>query len=126
MSCGEGQDVRVSGLEMTESRVSTPRVQPRVWIGIVIWLAYVLLVLIMGKLSGFPYTHLEDNGGSLFLFGVGISLMVVALIINLFSTDWGAYEGTFFVASIVQMLVGFTEEMATRGLLIAGLRSRFG
>lgn len=52
--------------------------------------------------------------------------MVVALIINLLSTDWGAYEGTFFAASIVLMLVGFTEEMATRGLLIAGLRSRFG
>ncbi|MFE6736022.1 CPBP family intramembrane glutamic endopeptidase [Microbacterium sp. NPDC057650] len=53
-------------------------------------------------------------------------LMVVALIINLMNTDWGSYDGGFFAASLVLLLVGFTEEMATRGLLIVGLRSRLG
>lgn len=54
------------------------------------------------------------------------ALMVVALLINLASTDWGSYDGAFFAASIVLLLVGFTEEVATRGLLLTSLRSRFG
>lgn len=52
------------------------------------------------------------------------AIMAVALVINLASTDWGSYDLGFFAASIVLMLVGFTEEMATRGLLLVGLRSR--
>jgi membrane protease YdiL (CAAX protease family) len=52
------------------------------------------------------------------------AVMVVALIINLVSIDWGSYDGAFLAASIVLLLVGFTEEMATRGLLLVGLRSR--
>ncbi|AMB59727.1 CPBP family intramembrane glutamic endopeptidase [Microterricola viridarii] len=54
------------------------------------------------------------------------ALMVVALLINLASTDWGSYDGAFFAASLVLLLVGFTEELATRGLLLTSLRSRFG
>ncbi|MFD4960174.1 CPBP family intramembrane glutamic endopeptidase [Microbacterium sp. NPDC058389] len=53
-------------------------------------------------------------------------LMAVALVINLVSTDWGSYDGGFFAASIVLLLVGFTEEMANRGLLVVALRSRLG
>lgn len=52
------------------------------------------------------------------------ALMGVALVINLASTDWGSYDAGFVAASIVLLLVGFTEEMATRGLLLVGLRSR--
>lgn len=54
------------------------------------------------------------------------AIMVVALVINLASTDWGSYDVGFLAASIVLLLVGFTEEMATRGLLLVGLRSRLG
>lgn len=54
------------------------------------------------------------------------ALMAVALLLNLASTDWGSYDLGFFAASIVLILVGFTEEMATRGLLLVGLRSRLG
>ena len=52
------------------------------------------------------------------------AIMVVALLINLASTDWASYDGAFFAASIVLLLVGFTEELSTRGLLLVGLRSR--
>ncbi|WP_022888720.1 CPBP family intramembrane glutamic endopeptidase [Agromyces italicus] len=54
------------------------------------------------------------------------AIMAVALVINIASTDWGSYDIGFFAASIVLLLVGFTEEMATRGLLLVGLRSRLG
>ncbi|AZS40827.1 MULTISPECIES: CPBP family intramembrane glutamic endopeptidase [Microbacterium] len=50
-------------------------------------------------------------------------IMVVALLINLASTDWASYDGAFFAASIVLILVGFTEELTTRGLLLTSLRS---
>jgi membrane protease YdiL (CAAX protease family) len=49
--------------------------------------------------------------------------MVVALLINLASTDWASYDGAFFAASVVLILVGFTEELTTRGLLHTSLRS---
>lgn len=52
-------------------------------------------------------------------------LMAVALILNLVSTDWASYDGAFLAASVVLILVGFTEELTTRGLLLTGLRSRF-
>ncbi|WP_313811271.1 CPBP family intramembrane glutamic endopeptidase [Glutamicibacter sp.] len=52
------------------------------------------------------------------------ALMAAALLINLVSVDWASYDLGFFAASIVLLLVGFVEEMATRGLLIVGLRSR--
>lgn len=54
------------------------------------------------------------------------AVMVVALLINLASTDWGSYDVGFLAASVVLLLVGFTEEMANRGLLLTGLRGRLG
>ncbi|WP_460800098.1 lysostaphin resistance A-like protein [Microbacterium sp. GXF0217] len=51
-------------------------------------------------------------------------LMTVALLINLASTDWTSYDGAFFAASVVLILVGFTEELTTRGLLLTALRGR--
>ncbi|UXN28707.2 lysostaphin resistance A-like protein [Curtobacterium flaccumfaciens] len=54
------------------------------------------------------------------------ALMTVLMLLNLIGTDWGAYDLGFFVASLVLLLVGFTEEIATRGLLITALRSRLG
>lgn len=145
---------------MSDTRFEQLRVRPKVWIGLAIWVGYVIVVFVVGKLSGVPYTELGRDGGTLFL-GAGLMLivgaillaitasllgwwrsalferersarwpifvpaiMVVALLINLVSVDWGSHDAGFFAASIVLMLVGFTEEMATRGLLIVGLRSR--
>ena len=139
------------------------RVTPRPWIGVAVWAVYVVLVFVIGLLSGVPYTDFGKNAGSLFL-GAGVFLIVgtiyfivvtgflgwwrpalfdrqrskarwpiiapilmaVALLINLASTDWGSYDGAFFAASIVLLLVGFTEEMATRGVLIVALRAKLG
>lgn len=139
------------------------RVKPRVWIGVAVWAAYVLLVYIIQLSVGIPYDELAVNGSNLFL-GAGVSLiigtvflavtatllgwwrpalfdrqrsrhrwpiiapivMAIALVVNLVSTDWPAYDGAFFAASLALVLVGFTEEMATRGLLLVGLRARLG
>lgn len=146
---------------MTTTTGTRLRVRPRVWIGLVIYLAYVAVVFTVQLFTGIPYTRFGDSGQNLFL-GAGLSLiiaaillaitttllgwwrpalfdrhraahrwpiiapaiMVVALILNLVSTDWGSYDGAFFAASIVLLLVGFTEELTTRGLLLVGLRSR--
>lgn len=140
---------------------TTPlRVRPRVWIGLAVFAAYALIVLVVQLSSGVPYTEWGDNGGNLFR-GAGLSLlvgalflatvtsalgwwhpalferqrsvrwpifvpvlMVAALTLNLTSTDWASYDFGFFAASIVLVIVGFTEEIATRGVLLVALRSR--
>ncbi len=146
---------------MTVNTADRYRVRPRVWIGIVIYLAYVAVVFSVQQISGISYTDFGKSGVNLFV-GAGLSLiisaillaitttllgwwrpalfdrnrsahkwpiiapaiMALALLINLVSTDWGSYDGAFFAASIVLLLVGFTEELTTRGLLLVGLRSR--
>ncbi|WP_229715233.1 CPBP family intramembrane glutamic endopeptidase [Subtercola lobariae] len=138
------------------------RVRPRIWIGLAIYVGYIVVVFAVQKLSGVSYPALGDSGSNLF-FGAGLSLIVaaillavttsllgwwrpalferhhaprwtliapiimgIALVLNLVSTDWGSYDLAFFGASIVLILVGFTEELTTRGLLLTALRSRLG
>lgn len=55
---------------------------------------------------------------------VAPALAAVALLMNLGGTDWDAYSGAFLGASLVLLLVGFTEELVNRGLLLTALRSR--
>lgn len=50
--------------------------------------------------------------------------MAVLAVLHLVATDWAAYDLSFFAASLVLLLVGFTEEITVRGLLIVALRSR--
>ena len=52
-------------------------------------------------------------------------VMALLLVVNLSATDWKSFDGAFLAASIVLILVGFTEELTTRGLLLVALRSRF-
>ncbi|MHC9046394.1 lysostaphin resistance A-like protein [Microbacterium saperdae] len=138
----------------------TLRVRPKVWIGLAIYVGYVVVVFVVQQLSGIRYTALGESGSNLFL-GAGLSLiiaaillaitttalgwwrpalfeqkrsvrwpiiapilMAVALLVNLASTDWGSFDTAFFAASVVLILVGFTEELTTRGLLLTALRSR--
>ena len=51
-------------------------------------------------------------------------LVAIAAVVNLAGTDWSAYSGAFLGASLVLLLVGFTEELVHRGLLLTALRSR--
>ena len=51
--------------------------------------------------------------------------MALLAILNLIGTDWNAYSGAFLAASLTLALVGFTEEIVNRGLLLVALRSRF-
>lgn len=51
-------------------------------------------------------------------------LLMVAAGMNLVGTDWSAYSGAFLLASLTLALVGFTEEIVNRGLLLVGLRTR--
>ena len=51
-------------------------------------------------------------------------LLLLAAILTLAVTDWASYDGAFFAASLVLLLVGFTEEMTSRGLMLVALRSR--
>ena len=138
------------------------RVQPKVWIGLVIWAAYLVLVFVIQISSGIPFPEWGDSAGNLFR-AAGISLIVatvllaitttllgwwrpalydrhrsthrwpiiapiamaVLAVVNLIGVDWGAYTGAFFAASLALALVGFTEEIVHRGLLLVALRSRF-
>lgn len=138
------------------------RVAPRVWIGIAIWVGYIVLVFAIQISSGIPFPEWGDNAGNLFR-AAGVSLIVatvllaittsllgwwhpamrdrarsrhrwpiiapiamaVLAIINLLVVDWKEYTGAFFAASLALALVGFTEEIVHRGLLVVALRSRF-
>ncbi|MFE6964107.1 CPBP family intramembrane glutamic endopeptidase [Agromyces sp. NPDC057679] len=137
------------------------KVRPRIWIGLLIWLAYLALVIAIQAASGIPYDAWGESAGNLF-FGAGVSLIVatvllvitttllgwwrpalferersrhrwpifvpiltaIAAIMNLTATDWSAYGGAFLAASLALLLVGFTEELVSRGLLLTALRSR--
>lgn len=141
----------------------TMRVRPRILIGILVLVGYLLIVFVVGTLSGVPYPDLGRSGENLF-FGAGLSLIVGAVylvvvttalgwwrpalfdrapsrhtwpivapalmavlaIVNLALTDWASYDIAFFGASLVLLLVGFTEELVTRGVLLVALRSRLG
>jgi membrane protease YdiL (CAAX protease family) len=153
----------VTAETVTSREATSYRVKPRVWIGVAVWAAYVVLVYVVQLAVGIPYDQLGANGSNLF-WGAGFSLilgtiflaittsllgwwrpalfdrhrsrhrwpiiapilMAIALLWNLAFADWGSYDGAFFAASIALILVGFTEEMATRGLLLVGLRARLG
>lgn len=52
------------------------------------------------------------------------ALLLVALLGNLLGTDWGEVGADFVVAGLaLGVLVGFNEELTSRGLLLTGLRS---
>lgn len=55
------------------------------------------------------------------------ALMIVSLVITLATSDWDARSGAFITTLLIgTLLVGFSEEMAYRGLTLVGLRGGLG
>lgn len=57
---------------MTTAPVDRYRVRPRVWIGLVVFFAYVAVVFVVQQITGIPYTDFGKSGANLFL-GAGLS-----------------------------------------------------
>ena len=93
--------------------------------GISLIVGTVLLAITTTKL-GWWQPAMFDAGRSRHRWPIVAPLFMSGLlVINLVATDWAAYDGPFLAASIVLLLVGFTEEMTLRGLFLVALRSRF-
>ncbi len=93
--------------------------------GLFLIISAVLLVITV-TLLGWWRPALFDRHRSVRWPIIAPILLGLALIGNLAATDWSSYDAAFFAASIVLILVGFTEEITTRGLLLTALRSRLG
>lgn len=138
------------------------RVTPRIWIGFVVWAAYVIVILAVSLLSGVPFpdigTTAENTwrgavmdlavGGAMLaiiatvlgwwrpaLFErkrshhtwpiVAPAIMFVGAVINLFITDWSQFDASFLLSLVaLGILVGFSEELMARGLVLTAFRSR--
>ncbi len=53
------------------------------------------------------------------------ALLGLLVLLNLSAVDWPAYGLDFLGASVALLLVGFTEELVARGLLLTALRGWF-
>lgn len=84
-----------------------------------------VLLAITTSLLGWWGPALHDRARSKHRWPIFIPILAfVAVGLNLAATDWSAFSGAFLAASLVLCLVGFTEEIVNRGLLLVGLRSR--
>ncbi|WP_374313782.1 lysostaphin resistance A-like protein [Microbacterium sp.] len=84
-----------------------------------------ILLAITTTLLGWWRPALFDAAPSRHRWPIFVPIILAVLaVLNLTATDWGSYDGAFFAASVVLLLVGFTEEMTARGLMLVALRSR--
>ncbi|SFR71286.1 hypothetical protein SAMN05428970_1155 [Agromyces sp. CF514] len=84
-----------------------------------------VLLAITTSLLGWWRPALFDRQRSRHRWPILVPILVaVAAVMNLAGTDWASYSGAFLAASVVLMLVGFTEELVNRGLMLVALRSR--
>lgn len=92
--------------------------------GLSLIVATVLLV-ITTSLLGWWRPAMREHQRSRHTWPIFVPVLVaIATVMNLAGTDWSAYSGAFLGASLVLLLVGFTEELVHRGLLLTALRSR--
>lgn len=92
--------------------------------GVSLIIATVLLAATT-SLLGWWRPALYDRSRSRHRWPIFIPILIaVAAILNLAGTDWSAYSGAFLAASLTLALVGFTEEIVNRGLLLVGFRTR--
>lgn len=84
-----------------------------------------ILLAITTSLLGWWRPALFDDAPSRHRWPIFLPILLALLaVLNLTLTDWASYDGAFFAASLVILLVGFTEELTARGLLLVALRSR--
>lgn len=99
------------------------------WRGAVVDLAVAgALLVIVTTLLGWwrPALHEQKRSHHKWPIFVPI-IMLAAAILNLFNTDWTQFDTSFILALIaLGVLVGFGEEMMSRGLVLTAFRSRLG
>jgi membrane protease YdiL (CAAX protease family) len=139
-------------------------VRPRVWWGVLAYLAYLAVFFTVWIANGIDYTRIGDSEDTLLKWYV-LPLAAGTVVISIFVTAYGWWRPSLFddrkrlpqwvwvlpglmaVAAILNvvlgadgsttglmwaylvvgsLLVGFNEELVTRGQLIVALRSRFG
>ena len=99
------------------------------WRGAVIDLAVAaVLLVIVASLLGWWRPALFERRRSHHKWPVFVPiLMVVVAVLNLVNTDWSQFDASFLLSLIaLGVLVGFSEEMMARGLVLTAFRSRFG
>ncbi|KRA25789.1 hypothetical protein ASD65_16175 [Microbacterium sp. Root61] len=53
-------------------------------------------------------------------------IMFIAAIMNIFNTDWAQFDASFLLSLLaLGVLVGFSEELMARGLVLTSFRARF-
>lgn len=148
----------------TTSPTRAPRVTPRVWLGVLAYLIYLVVFCGVWIINGIDYTHIGDSEDTLLKWYVaplaaGLVTIVVIVtiygwwrpalfetkkrlpgwvwifpgllaavaIVNLIVGDTSQVTGTMWLLlTLGSLMVGFNEELVTRGQLIVALRSRFG
>ena len=141
---------------------STPRVRPRVWVGVLAFLAYLAVFYTTWIVNGIDYARIGESEDTLLRWyvapltgGLIVILVVVTAfgwwrpslreerrlprlvwvpavmaavaILNLVFADHSRVTAEMWLLLVVgSVLVGFNEEVLTRGQLLVALRSRFG
>ena len=71
------------------------RVRPRIWIGLAIYVGYLVVVYTVQAFSGVRYDELGESGSNLF-FGAGLSLIVAAALLAITTRLLGWWRPALF------------------------------
>jgi CAAX protease family protein len=83
----------------------------------------VALVVFAGRLGWLPAIFGRQPVRTQSWMWIGPVLVLVAIVAHSLGIDWGSWSGTQLAAmAVVGVCVGFTEELATRGLVVKILR----